>query len=644
MGNIAKKFALLLSVVMCSFTYCFANIDNGYNIYPIPHKQYTTTEKVSLTKNITIVAEKGIDLVTINRAKQILTEHNFTCNISDKKSNENSNILLGIDNSNGAADKEASTLKLDRTVFSIDKFDRHLISISKGRNKKGQIVIIGENTDAVFCALASIEQILDEAKNSLQCVQIYDYADIKERGIIEGYYGVPYSAQVTKDLFRFMARYKMNTYMYGAKSDPYHSRYWSDPYPITITEQEEKIGYLNQRMMKDIAQTATDNKINFVWAIHPGKAFADPKQTDIIDRIMSKFESMYDLGIRQFGVFVDDVGVPSEREIMDLCATNLTTLQERIDKKWNGAESTAEQRVKPINYVPQLYAFSWVARSKGEEFFNSLSNVPEKVNIYITGRNVWSVPNNEDINIVRGWLGRNVSWWWNYVCNDQDVTKIFVGDMYTNFSDESHIITTNRVQRNLTGLNTLILNPMQQGELSKIGLFSVADYSWNNSAFNNELSWENAIKQILGSQWANDFRIIAPHLRYYDDDAIGYLITRYKQSVERKRPAPEALIGELEKVNKACKNLLGMKESTKESDRLFYSDLRPWLLKLCAMSSEALSLLKGELTLPIDYANNDDFKFEILGGMGESISLAIRTAELSNTSLLPFIYWLRENK
>lgn len=644
MGNIAKKIALLLSVVMCSFTYCFANIDNGYNIYPIPHKQYTTAEKVSLTKNITIVAEKGIDLVTINRAKQILTEHNFTCNISDKKSNENSNILLGINHSNETADKEASTLKLDRTVFSIDKFDRHLISISKGRNKKGQIVIIGENTDAVFCALASIEQILDEAKNSLQCVQIYDYADIKERGIIEGYYGVPYSAQVTKDLFRFMARYKMNTYMYGAKSDPYHSRYWSDPYPITITEQEEKIGYLNQRMMKDIAQTATDNKINFVWAIHPGKAFADPNQTDIIDRIMSKFESMYDLGIRQFGVFVDDVGVPSEREIMDLCATNLTTLQELIDKKWNKAESTAEQRVKPINYVPQLYAFSWVARSKGEEFFNSLSNVPEKVNIYITGRNVWSVPNNEDINIVRGWLGRNVSWWWNYVCNDQDVTKIFVGDMYTNFSDESHIITTNRVQRNLTGLNTLILNPMQQGELSKIGLFSVADYSWNNSAFNNELSWENAIKQILGSQWANDFRIIAPHLRYYDDDAIGYLITRYKQSVERKRPAPEALIGELEKVNKACKNLLGMKESTKESDRLFYSDLRPWLLKLCTMSSEALALLKGESFTEIDYKNFEDFQFEILGGMGESISLAIRTAEPSNTSLLPFIYWLRENK
>ncbi len=111
----------------------------------------------------------------------------------------------------------------------------NLKSDSKGQ---ANVAIIGEDTDAVFCGLASLEQMLDQGTTNLPCVTIYDYADVKNRGIIEGYYGVPYSAEVTKDLFRFMARYKMNTYMYGAKSDPYHSRYWGDPYPTTITEDQ----------------------------------------------------------------------------------------------------------------------------------------------------------------------------------------------------------------------------------------------------------------------------------------------------------------------------------------------------------------------------------------------------------------------
>ena len=417
-----------------------------------------------------------------------------------------------------------------------------------------------------------------------------------------------------------MAKYKMNTYMYGAKSDPYHSRFWEEPYPTQITHQEEKIGYLSQDMLKSITDVAKECKVDFIWAIHPGKAFAEPAQTEIVDKIMNKFENMYSLGVREFGVFVDDVGVPSEKNIMNLCAQNLTKLQQAVDSRWNTKGADEQDMVKPLHYVPQLYAYGWTSLQKGEEFYKSLANVPQKVNIYITGKNVWSVPNNTDIQMVKGWLGKNVSWWWNYVCNDQDMTKIFVADMYTNFKDETHILSDLRVDRELEGLDRLILNPMQQGELSKIGLFSVADYSWNNAAFNNELSWQNAIEKVLDTKWSHDFRIIAPTLRYYDDDALGYLISRYKQSVERKRPAPDALIEELEKINKSTKLLMNMEHS------------------------EAIALLKGESFEEIDYKNSKDFQFEILGGMGEDISFATRCAEPANETLLPFIYWLREMK
>ena len=602
--------------------------DQSYNIYPVPQSVVITPSQTAFTQQVTIIAENGIDEVTISRATQILGKERVTVS---SRPGSGSNLYLGINASKETADRKAQSLKLDRTVFSLDKSDKHILSLfSEGGN--AQVLILGENTDAVFFGLATLEQILDQGVEA--CVTIYDWADVKHRGVIEGYYGVPYSAEVTKDLFRFMAKYKLNTYMYGAKSDPYHSRYWSEPYPTSITPEQEKIGYLTQDMMKDITSVAKECKVDFIWAIHPGKAFADPQNKDIIQQIMGKFESMYELGVRQFGVFVDDVGVPSDTKVLKLCADNLAALQNAIDKKWNRPGVSPEDTVKPLQYVPQLYAYSWVDEEKAKAFFETLKPVPEKVDIYITGANVWSVPNNYDIAKVNGWLGKRTSWWWNYLCNDSDVTKLFIADAYTNFRDETHIFSTSSLEENLAGTNSIIVNPMQQGELSKIGLFSTADYTWNTSAFNNYRSWEAAVRAVgssaLLADLSEDLFNVIPALRYYDNDEFEYLITSYKQSVEKGKPAPGSLIAELKKVNASCsrieKNLV---LSSKLSDALFYTDISPWLLKVKAMTEEAIGLLEGKNPAPVDYENDPRFRFEILGGMGEHIKMAERTAEPS---------------
>ena len=72
-------------------------------------------------------------------------------------------------------------------------------------------------------------------------------------------------------------------------------------------------------------------KVNFIWAIHPGQAFTDSTQTDVLQRIMSKLADMHRLGVRQFGVFVDDVGVPDDQPTLRLGADRLTRLQQLID-------------------------------------------------------------------------------------------------------------------------------------------------------------------------------------------------------------------------------------------------------------------------------------------------------------------------
>ncbi|MBR5117752.1 MAG: beta-N-acetylglucosaminidase domain-containing protein [Muribaculaceae bacterium] len=628
---------LILIFAMCSALLAAAN--EPYTIYPVPHKQVMNPGTASFSQEVFILAEPGIDEATINRAKRVLSEHGLTPVLKigpNTPSNKRSIVLLGVNGSNKMFDGWTTQLKIDKSIFNLPKYDRHIISLISDDDDT-VLAIVGENTDAVFCGLASLEQMLDRGTTNLPCVTIYDYADVKERGIIEGYYGVPYSAEVTKDLFRFMARYKMNTYMYGAKSDPYHSRYWGDPYPTTITEDQQRIGYLTQDMMRDITKVAHETKVNFIWAIHPGKAFANAEDPQVLDKIMAKFESMHKLGVRQFGVFVDDVGVPSDPAIMELCADNLTALQQRIDARWNTRGAIDTDTVKPLHYVPQLYAYSWVSQERAREFFESLSTTPEKINIYITGSNVWSVPNNEDLAVVKNWLGREVSWWWNYPCNDQDPTKLFVMDTYSNFRDETHIDNLSRIEKHLKGLNALIINPMQQGELSKIALFSVADYSWNNAAFDNFDSWDAAIPAVVGKEYAKALKKLAPYLRYYDNDAIGYRIDNYYKSIKSGKANHKALLNELREVNDACQVIKEMKNSGNESDRLLYADVRPWLLKLEAMTGEAIAHFEGNNEQIVDYENNPDFQFETLGGMGEEITLKVLTAEPSNQRLMPLL-------
>lgn len=634
----------LLSLLVCSLATLAASSHNVYPIYPTPQDQYALDGKASFTKQVNVVVEEQIDQTTIDRARQVLTEHGLTAVFTNSIAKKGSNLLLGVAGSKGVVDRHATSLSLGREVFDIEgKFDRHILTLTPDKGA-AQVMILGEDTDAVFYGLASLEQMLDLGTSELQGVLIEDYADVEYRGVIEGYYGVPYTAEVTKDLFRFMARFKMNTYMYGAKSDSYHSRYWSEPYPTEITEDQKRIGYLTQDMMRDITSVAHATKVNFIWAIHPGRAFAKADCEEVLDKIMTKFESMYSLGVREFGVFVDDVGVPTEREEMDICARNLDNLQKRIDARWNGKNVPAADRVNPLHYVPQLYCYSWSTPEGTKQFFESLSVTDPKIHIYITGRNVWSVPSNKDISHVKQYLGRDVSWWWNYACNDADFTKLFIMDMYTNFRDESHIDNLARLESQLSGTNTLIINPMQQGVLSKIPLFSVADYSWNTDAFNNDKSWEASLPAVVGKERAVALRKAAPYLRYFDSDGLTYLFERYKLSIKRGKPTHEALLEELREIHAACGELKKMKDSDDESDRLFYNDVRPWLLKLEAMTGEAIALFEGKNPPVVDYENNPDFQFEILNGMGEHISLKVMTAEPSNECLPEMIKWLREQE
>ena len=650
---ILRTLRKIMLMVAAAFAFSLAAAD-AYTIYPIPHAQIAGKAACSLSATTTVIAESGIDQPTKNRLCDVLKQHGIVAEFAAKPSKTNANIYLGVNGSKGDADRLAKKLKLKRDIFANGKFDRHIISLTAQKNGNAQLLILGENTDAVFFALASLEQMLDGGSSNMACVTIYDYADIKDRGVVEGYYGVPYSTAVTEDLLRFMMRYKMNSYMYGAKSDPYHSGYWGKPYPEKLTAEQKSMGCFTAADIKQMCEVSVATKVNFIWAIHPGVAFTGNDDA-VIDRIMEKFEAMHGLGVRQFGVFVDDVGVPYDEPTLKLNAKRLTDLQNAIDQKWNFSGAVPADTVKPLHFVPQLYAYGWTKAEGRKNFFSALSNTPAKTQIYITGKAVWSVPNNTDLKIVEEDLGRPVAWWWNYPCNDNADAYTFPVDMYSNFIDMPAIDDDARLPENLEGCASLLCNPMQQGEIAKIPLFSAADYAWNNASFDNTSSWNAALAAAVGKQYAQPLAHILPYLRINDPESMAKLIEDYKTTGNAS-----ALKAELAAIIDDCNKVNTLSIEADTAKVLFHADIRPWLLKL-RQTASVLNALIDVAAMPAGNAKAQayaqaaaeaksltygaEFNVVALEGMAEGIGKQDYNARLANKHLTPFVdYMLKKAK
>ena len=469
------------------------------------------------------------------------------------------------------------------------KFDRHIVSLTDGGQGTARLLVLGENTDATFCGLASLEQMLDNGIADLETVTINDYADLKERGIIEGFYGKPYSSSVRKDLLRFMMRYKMNCYVYGPKSDPYHSGKWGEPYPTELTESQKASGFVCQQDLKDFTSVAADTKVSVVWAIHPGNAIMN--SATVVDDVMKKFGSMYDLGFRQFAIFADDVNVPGDEATMKKTADNVGAIQHAIEDKWNIAGADPADTVKALRFTPQIYCRAFAGPdSQYNSFFQAMSSLPANVTVYYTGGGVWSVPNNNDLNTLQTQFGRQAIWWWNYPCNDNGSgpSEIYPLDMKSNFVDMPNV-GGGSIASELTASNQGILcNPMEQGNASKTAIFSAGDYCWNNRGFDNMKSWEASFKGVLpGNESAQKaYRFLAPYLSKNDPESLNTLISDYKKSGDAT--ALNALMDEI--VNN-CEVMLALETAGTESEQLLLTDIKPWVVRLRDMATTTKTFL-----------------------------------------------------
>ena len=155
-----------------------------------------------------------------------------------------------------------------------------------------KVVIAGNDGSGTFYGVQSYIQIASQPQ--VMQVTVSDYPSVVQRGLVEGYYGNPYSEANRMGLFEFFGRQKMNVYIYGPKDDAYHKDRWREEYPSNLAAK-----------ITEYVNAAKANKVEFVWAIHPGN---DIQWNDTDRRnIINKLKAMCKLGVRTFAVFWDDL-------------------------------------------------------------------------------------------------------------------------------------------------------------------------------------------------------------------------------------------------------------------------------------------------------------------------------------------------
>ena len=306
------------------------------------------------------------------------------------------------------------------------------------------------------------------------------------RGIVEGFYGRPWSHRDRLEILQFMGDHAMNAYFYAPKDDPYHRERWRDPYPAT-----------ELRRLGELVARARENGVEFWYAISPGLSMVYSDSGEY-QALLRKIDQAHGLGVRHFALFVDDVPEALAHEadrrkfgsLAEAHAAIILALRQDL------ASRDAELVVTPTTYTNVFGDRAYLAE---------LSRlVPREVPIVWTGVDVVAPEITAAQAVEWGRLiGRKPLVWDNYPVNDFARWRLFLGPLRDRAADLD------------TAILGLVANPMNEAYASMIALATVADYLRAPRDYDPERSHAVALRSLFGERVA---AVLRPFIEVYGDE------------------------------------------------------------------------------------------------------------------------------
>lgn len=322
------------------------------------------------------------------------------------------------------------------------------------------------------------------------------------RGVIEGYYGTPWTHTQRVELLRWMHGQGLNTYVYAPKHDPYQRANWRLQYP------DEQMTAFRKEL-----DLATDIGVEWVPNISPGLPAYSPgtpvtgttRSRDICfscpeDRevLFSKLDPFFEAGARTLMVSFDDVRKKSshpedaaeygtgDREYGSMNRELLNATYRRYQQRAGGDDFTLLTVLADYDGTGDTEYLRGIREDGG---------LDAGIEIMWTGTAV--VSESIDPTDARAYADRvdrdKILIWDNYPTNDftgggdDEARRLFVGP-YEGRPSDLHTATSG-----------VLSNPMRQLQADKIPLGTIARYLNDPASYDPETAWREAITDLASS-------------------------------------------------------------------------------------------------------------------------------------------------
>jgi len=316
------------------------------------------------------------------------------------------------------------------------------------------------------------------------------------RGVVEGFYGTPWTFDDRADIIDFCRQNNLNAYVYAPKDDPYHRDKWRKPYPADKLAELEKL-----------VAIAKENNVRFIFAVSPGLdlKYSGSKGNEDFNALIRKLDTMYNIGVRDFAIFFDDLKDENgnHHENGKQQAKFLNRVQKNLHSRYKD--------VAPLIMVPTEYYYADMLKGdKVKPYTRDLAaTLDPRIIVLYSGRGVvCDGITDDELAAVNKIFGREVGVWWNYPVNDYPLTP----------DGERNVKLALGAIENLPSakMMAILFNPMGQVQLSKISLATGAIYANNPAIYNADEAWDRVLAEQFGNL-APQMKIFAEHSRHMEN-------------------------------------------------------------------------------------------------------------------------------
>jgi hyaluronoglucosaminidase len=459
-------------------------------IYPIPQKNELNGKEISV-KSVSLSGEfKEI-------AEKVFENYSIPCK-------KGLSVVFKYENSKETTYSEETARLTD---------EKYIIVASEN-----EVVVKASCEKGAFRGAHTLAKLI--VKNELKEGTLTDYPLFKKRGYIEGFYGPTWENGKRISVMKLMASYGMNTFFYAPKDDIYHRAKWRELYPENELAQ-----------LKNLFELACENYLDFHWTIGPGLTYKYTSDEDF-KTLINKIRSVYDIGVRNFGLLLDDIPWDFQYEEDGKAFDSIVDAHIDLVNKTYTALKDIDDSIR-LTVCPTEYSGNC-----NEYYITKFGcNIPAEVDLFWTGAEICSrVLTVREANEFANATNHRPLYWDNFPVNDCE--------MFQEMHMGALIGRDKELYKHCEGI---ISNVMEFAECSKIPLMTIADFLWNPLAYNPDDSLKNAHKQMLGDD-ADSFFYIADHLGVscltrYSSSYMGQVLSKvsFFESIDKKAEALELL-------------------------------------------------------------------------------------------------------